>query len=68
MRPNCDVGTAPSAPLLFGGSVLLAGVGGLHIPNVPEIAGAESFAGPRFHSAEWDHSVDLAGKKVTSRL
>lgn len=43
---------------------VIAGVGGLHIPNVPEIAGAESFAGPKFHSAEWDHSVDLTGKKV----
>lgn len=43
---------------------LVAGVGGLHIPNVPEIDGAESFEGPRFHSARWDHSVDLAGKKV----
>ncbi|KQV74350.1 4-hydroxyacetophenone monooxygenase [Aeromicrobium sp. Root344] len=44
--------------------VVVAGVGGLHIPNVPEIAGADTFEGPRFHSAEWDHSVDLKGKKV----
>jgi cation diffusion facilitator CzcD-associated flavoprotein CzcO len=44
--------------------VVIAGVGGLHIPNVPEIAGAETFEGPRFHSAEWDHSVDLKDKKV----
>lgn len=44
--------------------VLIAGVGGLHIPNIPEIPGAESFAGPRFHSAGWDHEVDLKGKKV----
>ena len=44
--------------------VLIAGVGGLHIPNIPEIAGAESFAGPRFHSAGWDHEVDLKDKKV----
>lgn len=43
---------------------VVAGVGGLHLPNVPEISGAESFAGPRFHSAQWDHSVDLTGKKV----
>ncbi|MBD8607452.1 NAD(P)/FAD-dependent oxidoreductase [Aeromicrobium sp. CFBP 8757] len=43
---------------------VVAGVGGLHIPNVPEITGAETFAGPRFHSAQWDHSVDLKGKKV----
>ena len=44
--------------------VVVAGVGGLHIPNVPEIAGADTFEGPRFHSAQWDHSVDLKGKKV----
>lgn len=44
--------------------VVVAGVGGLHIPNIPEIAGADTFAGPRFHSAGWDHSVDLTGKKV----
>ena len=44
--------------------VVIAGVGGLHIPNVPEITGTESFAGPRFHSAEWDHDVDLRDKKV----
>jgi cation diffusion facilitator CzcD-associated flavoprotein CzcO len=43
---------------------VVAGVGGLHIPNIPEITGAETFEGPRFHSAEWDHSVDLKGKKV----
>ncbi|MGA9715151.1 MAG: NAD(P)/FAD-dependent oxidoreductase [Aeromicrobium sp.] len=44
--------------------VLVAGVGGLHIPNIPEITGADTFAGPIFHSARWDHSVDLTGKKV----
>ncbi len=44
--------------------VVIAGVGGLHIPNVPEIKGADTFAGPKFHSAQWDHTVDLAGKKV----
>lgn len=44
--------------------VVIAGVGGLHIPNVPDILGADTFAGPKFHSAQWDHNVDLAGKKV----
>ena len=43
---------------------IIAGVGGLHIPNIPEIDGADTFAGPKFHSAQWDHSVDLTGKKV----
>lgn len=44
--------------------VLVSGIGGLHIPNVPELPGAETFEGPRFHSAQWDHDVDLTGKKV----
>jgi len=43
---------------------LVAGIGGLHIPNVPELPGIENFAGPAFHSARWDHSYDLAGKRV----
>ncbi|HVB45524.1 MAG TPA: NAD(P)/FAD-dependent oxidoreductase [Streptosporangiaceae bacterium] len=44
--------------------VLIAAMGPLHQPNIPEIPGAESFAGPRFHSALWDHGVDLAGRRV----
>ncbi|MDX1733505.1 MAG: NAD(P)/FAD-dependent oxidoreductase, partial [Halioglobus sp.] len=43
---------------------LVAAVGQLHKPSVPQFAGAESFAGASFHSARWDHSVDLAGKSV----
>ncbi|MGJ9411666.1 flavin-containing monooxygenase [Aeromicrobium sp. CF4.19] len=44
--------------------VLVSGIGGLHIPNIPELPGAETFDGPRFHSARWDHDVDLTGKRV----
>ena len=44
--------------------VLVSGIGGLHIPRIPELPGAETFAGPIFHTAEWDHSVDLTGKRV----
>ena len=44
--------------------VLVAGVGGLHLPNIPEVKGADAFEGPMFHSAAWDHGVDLTGKKV----
>jgi 4-hydroxyacetophenone monooxygenase len=38
--------------------------GQLNRPNLPDIAGRDSFAGPAFHSAEWDHDIDLAGKRV----
>jgi 4-hydroxyacetophenone monooxygenase len=44
--------------------VLVSAVGMLSRPSVPEIEGLESFAGPWFHSARWDHDVDLAGKRV----
>ncbi len=43
---------------------VISAVGQLNRPHVPEIAGAETFAGPAFHSARWDHAVDLAGKRV----
>ncbi|MFB8004284.1 NAD(P)-binding domain-containing protein [Nocardia sp. NPDC056000] len=44
--------------------VIIAGTGPLHIPQVPDIPGAESFAGNSFHSARWDHSVDVTGRRV----
>ena len=43
---------------------VISAVGQLNRPHIPEIPGQESFAGPAFHSARWDHSVDLAGKRV----
>ena len=45
-------------------SVLVAGAGPLIDPKWPDIPGLESFAGPRFHSARWNHDIDLAGKRV----
>lgn len=44
--------------------VLVAAPGGLSRPAFPDLGGLGDFAGPWFHSAEWDHSVDLAGARV----
>jgi cation diffusion facilitator CzcD-associated flavoprotein CzcO len=44
--------------------VVVAGIGGLNRPELPDIPGLEDFPGPVMHSAAWDHSVDLAGKRV----
>lgn len=44
--------------------VVIAATGVLHHPNVPDIAGLQDFAGSVFHSARWDHSVPLEGKRV----
>lgn len=44
--------------------VLVSGMGFLSIPAVPDIPGRERFAGEQFHSAQWNHDYDLAGKRV----
>ncbi|MCV7401504.1 NAD(P)/FAD-dependent oxidoreductase [Mycobacterium fragae] len=43
---------------------VISGAGALHIPRLPDIEGIDEFAGAAFHSAQWDHSVDLTGKRV----
>src|SRR5262249_47042478 len=43
---------------------VVVAVGPLYSPSIPKLNGIESFAGPSFHSAQWDHSVDLTRKKV----
>ncbi len=45
-------------------NILISGVGQLNRPSVPTIPGLESFSGPVFHTAEWDHIQDLTGKRV----
>jgi cation diffusion facilitator CzcD-associated flavoprotein CzcO len=44
--------------------LLLTACGQLSVPKVPPLPGLESFDGPAFHTAEWRHDVDLAGKRV----
>ena len=49
---------------LAGYQGLVSAVGQLNRPNWPNIDGIDRFAGEYFHSAEWDHGVDLAGRRV----
>ncbi|MCB1705312.1 MAG: NAD(P)/FAD-dependent oxidoreductase [Halioglobus sp.] len=44
--------------------VVISATGILHQPVYPNIKGLETFAGAAFHSARWDHAVDLKGKRV----
>ncbi len=43
---------------------LVTAWGQLNRPKTPPIEGRDSFSGSAFHSAQWDGSVDLAGKRV----
>jgi cation diffusion facilitator CzcD-associated flavoprotein CzcO len=43
---------------------VIAATGVLHHPNIPHFEGVEHFTGACFHSAKWDHSVALDGKRI----
>lgn len=44
--------------------VLVPAVGQLSRPAYADIPGRDTFAGVSFHSATWDHDIDLSGKRV----
>ncbi|HZO14838.1 MAG TPA: NAD(P)/FAD-dependent oxidoreductase, partial [Polyangiaceae bacterium] len=44
--------------------VLVAGVGALSAPALPQLQGIERFEGKVMHSARWDHAHDLTGRRV----
>ena len=43
---------------------IVIATGQLHQPAYPAIEGIDRFAGHSFHSAQWDHDYDMAGKRV----
>jgi cation diffusion facilitator CzcD-associated flavoprotein CzcO len=45
-------------------TTVVSAVGQLSRPARPDIPGRDDFAGPSWHSARWDHSVDLTGQRV----
>jgi cation diffusion facilitator CzcD-associated flavoprotein CzcO len=45
-------------------NVVVAGMGPLAEPKLPDIPGIETFKGRAFHSARWDHDHDITGKRV----
>ena len=44
--------------------ILVTAMGQLSLPALPKIEGKDHFLGPTFHSANWDHSIDLSSKRV----
>lgn len=51
-------------PVTYEANALIMAVGPNNEPNYPRVEGLDTFKGPVIHSAQWDHSVDLSGKKV----
>jgi len=44
--------------------ILITACGQLSVAKLPAIEGLDSFAGPAFHTSQWRHDVELAGKRV----
>jgi 4-hydroxyacetophenone monooxygenase len=57
-----DVATGKQGSIA--GNVFVSCVGQLDRPKVPPIPGREDFAGVAFHTANWKHDHDFAGKRV----
>jgi cation diffusion facilitator CzcD-associated flavoprotein CzcO len=45
-------------------TAVVSAVGQLNRPGLPDIAGRDDFTGPWWHSARWNHDVDLTGRRV----
>jgi cation diffusion facilitator CzcD-associated flavoprotein CzcO len=44
--------------------VFITACGALHQWHYPKIDGLEKFEGAKFHSAEWNHDVELTGQRI----
>ena len=49
---------------LYTAQFIIQACGPRHVPVLPEIPGLDSFTGQAFHSAQWDHKVNLQHKRV----
>ncbi|MRH28120.1 FAD-dependent oxidoreductase [Microbacterium sp. SYP-A9085] len=58
------VRTGGARPDEIEAAALILACGRLTEPRIPGIPGLESFPGPMFHTARWNHDADLGGARV----
>ncbi|UDY23066.1 flavin-containing monooxygenase [Nocardioides sp. Kera G14] len=56
--------TSAEGQTTYAARTFIVGPGPLSEPKLPAIDGLEDFEGEVFHSARWNHDVDLTGKRV----
>ena len=54
----------PDGTTTLTANAVISAVGQLNRPKLPDIAGIDDFSGISMHSARWDPSVDLSGRRV----
>jgi cation diffusion facilitator CzcD-associated flavoprotein CzcO len=57
VRTNSQQGEQPF-------DILITATGVLRVPRYPDIPGLDSFAGAKFHSSRWDHSLPFHDKRI----
>lgn len=60
---SVEVASGSTSKVIEANAVITA-VGQLNRPRMPHIPGMDQYHGPSFHSARWDHDIDLTGKNV----
>lgn len=58
------VRTAGGEEEILAATAVISCVGVLNRPAIPNFEGMDHFAGPMFHSSQWDHSLKVEGKRV----
>lgn len=58
------VGSDDGGPDEYVVNVVISAVGQLNRPQIPNIPGLAEFEGQAFHSAQWNHEVDINGQRV----
>jgi 4-hydroxyacetophenone monooxygenase len=54
----------PDGPQVWHANAVIASVGFLSRPNMPDIEGMDSFQGKAFHTARWPKGLGVEGKRV----
>jgi cation diffusion facilitator CzcD-associated flavoprotein CzcO len=57
-------GAADRGGEIFGADVVVKATGALHTWHLPKLDGLEKFEGAAFHSADWNHDVELQGARI----
>lgn len=61
---HVDVRDEKDGNTTLSANVLISAVGMVNRPSIPPLPGLDEFPGPVMHTAAWDPSVDLTGKRV----
>lgn len=54
----------PDGPDTVVGTDLVVAIGQFGIPSIPDLPGADTFAGPIFHTTAWPDDLDVTGRRV----